>query len=126
MRKFKKVIAGILAAASVMTCMALPASAKTISLTRGQAGSQANIIGAKQVLYTGECSSSSGSSAIFRLSYSSGGYLIDVDNFTCPRGASFSGKTGVYDEGKMWTYTVMAPNNNLDCVASGTIEALMY
>ena len=30
MRNFKKVIAGILAAASVMTCTVLPASAETI------------------------------------------------------------------------------------------------
>lgn len=126
MRKFKKVIASILAAASVMTCMALPASAETITLKRGHAGAQANIIGAKQVLYTGECSRSSGSAAIFRLAYASGTWLIDVDNFSLFPGGSFSKRTEVYDKGKMWTYTVIAPNNDLDCVASGTIEALMY
>lgn len=123
MRKFKKVIASIIAAASVMTCMAMSASADTVSIKKGDAGSQANIIGAKQVRYTGKCSNAS---AIFRLAYSSGSYLIDVDNFTLLSGYSFDRQTIVYDTGKMWTYQVLAPNNNLNSVASGTIEALRY
>lgn len=126
MRKFKKVIAGILAAASVMTCMALPASAETITLKKGHAGAQANIIGAKQVSYYGECSTSSGSSANFRLAYSSGTSLITVDGFTVKPGHNYGGYTKVYDTGKMWTYTVIAPTNALNCEAYGEIYALQY
>ena len=124
MRKFKKVIASIMAAASVMTCMAMSASAATVSIKKGDAGSQANIIGAKQVHYTGQCSNTA---AVFRLAYSSGSYLIDVDNFTLFSGYSFDKYSPVYDTGKMWTYQVLATGtNNLTSVASGTIEAMMY
>lgn len=126
MRNFKKVIAGILAAASVMTCTVLPASAETINLKKGHAGAQANIIGAKQVYYSGECSSSSGSSAIFRLGYSSGTNIITVDKFELYPGGYYDDTTIIYDKGKMWTYTVIAPNNDLVAVASGEIVALKY
>lgn len=124
-RNFKKVIAGILAAASVMTCTVLPASAETINLKKGHAGAQANIIGAKQVYYSGECSSS-GSSAIFRLGYSSGTNIITVDKFELYPGGYYDDTTIIYDKGKMWTYTVIAPNNDLVAVASGEIVALKY
>ncbi len=126
MRKFKKVIAGIITAASIMTCMALPASAETISIRRGDAGSQADIIGARQVEYTATCARTSGSYADFRLGYSSSHYLITVDSFSLSPGASYSNKTIVYDTGKMWTYSVFAPNNDLNCIASGTIDAMVY
>lgn len=126
MRKFKKVIAGVIATASIMTCTAISASAATISIRTGQAGSQANIIGAKQVYYTAECARTSRDSANFRLAYSSGSSLINVDTFTLYPGQTYADRTIVYDTGKMWTYQVIAPNNNLNTTASGTIEALMY
>lgn len=126
MRKFKKVIAGIIATASIMTCMALPASAETISIKRGDAGSQANIIGAKQVYYRAECSSSSGSSADFRLAYSVGSNLYTVHSFSLDPGDSYENMTSVFDTGKMWMYSVFAPNNKLNAVASGTILGTVY
>lgn len=126
MRKFKKVIASIVAAASVMSCMAVSASADTVSIRRGQAGSQANILGARQVYYDGQCSASSGDYAIFRLGYSSGSSLITIRRVNLYPGESFSDTTQVYDTGKMWTYQVLSPDNDLDTIASGTIEAMLY
>lgn len=126
MRKFKKVIAGIIATASIMTCMALPASAETISIKRGDAGSQANIIGAKQVVYTAECARTSGSKADFRLAYSIGSNLYTVRSFSLDPGDTYGDMTGVYDTGKMWLYSVFAPDNKLNAVASGTIFGTVY
>ena len=95
-----------------------------MTLKKGHAGAQVNIIGAKQVSYYGECSSSSGSSANFRLAYSSGTSLITVDAFTVKPGHNYGGYTKVYDAPKMWTYTVIAPSTPLVCEAYGEIYAL--
>lgn len=126
MRKFKKVIASIVAAASVMSCMAVSASADTVSIRRGQAGSQANILGARQVYYEAYCSSSSTDYAIFRLGYSSGSSLITIKRLYLDPGESYKNTTDVYDTGKMWTYQVLAPNNDLNTIANGLIEARLY
>lgn len=123
MKKIKKVIASALAAASVATCMVVPASAETISLTKGRPIATTNMV-ASRVIISGQCSSSSESMAHFRLGYSSGGYLItDKTYILAPGGYFYNVTSSSLDANTIWTYSVKPYNTNkLNGVATGTIE----
>lgn len=122
MKKFKTVLAGIITIATAISCLAVPANAGTVSLSRGQAAGVTSVIGAGNVRYYGECSSSSGSSVVFTLrrSFSTSTSIV-VASHTVTRGNRFpEQRLPGYDPLTMWQYTVSPIDpRNLVGVASG-------
>lgn len=125
MKKFKKMVAGVLAAASLAVCMGTYANAETLTLRKGSPIADVRL-NASCVMISGECSSSSESFVHFLLRYSSGWSFIDDQSYVLRQGQSFSNVvSSVVDPNTLWNYAIKPFNTNkLNGVATGTIEII--